>query len=346
MSSGRDSLGTPPIVIIGAGAIVRSAHLPAYRKAGFVVAGLYDIDPARAEALARDFTLPRVYGSLEEAVAAEPAVFDVAVPASAFLPILRSLPDGAAVLLQKPMGEDLMHARRIRDLCRRKRLRAAVNFQLRYAPNVVEARRLIASGAIGDLHDIEVRVTVNTPWEIWTFLESLPRVEILYHSIHYIDMVRSFFGDPQGVYAKTLKHPAAPKLASTRSAILLDYGELRRATITANHGHRFGPSHQESYAKWEGTRGAIKARLGVLLNYPTGVEDTLEYTAGGAEWTAVPLAGRWFPDAFAGSMASLLAWVRDPACVPPTVFEDAYRTMAVVEAAYRSSARGGTPVPK
>ena len=41
-----------PIVILGTGGIVSDAHLPAYRKAGFTVAGLYDLDRARAEALA------------------------------------------------------------------------------------------------------------------------------------------------------------------------------------------------------------------------------------------------------------------------------------------------------
>jgi len=33
-----------PIVIIGAGGIVRAAHLPAYEKAGFPVIGLMDQD--------------------------------------------------------------------------------------------------------------------------------------------------------------------------------------------------------------------------------------------------------------------------------------------------------------
>ena len=35
-----------PIVIIGAGDIVRDAHLPAYRKAGFPVAGVFDVRAA------------------------------------------------------------------------------------------------------------------------------------------------------------------------------------------------------------------------------------------------------------------------------------------------------------
>ena len=50
-------------------------------------------------------------------------------------------------------------------------------------------------------------------------------MEILYHSIHSLDLIRAFPGEPYGVHALTLKHPKAPKLASTRSTLLLDYGE-------------------------------------------------------------------------------------------------------------------------
>jgi predicted dehydrogenase len=73
-----------PIVSLGAGGIVHDAHLPAYRKAGFQVAGLYDLNLERARALASQFGIERVFPSLESAVNDAPpeAVFDVAVPAS------------------------------------------------------------------------------------------------------------------------------------------------------------------------------------------------------------------------------------------------------------------------
>ena len=35
------------IVIIGAGSIVNDAHLPAYKLAGFEVAGIFDLDQAK-----------------------------------------------------------------------------------------------------------------------------------------------------------------------------------------------------------------------------------------------------------------------------------------------------------
>ena len=145
---------------------MRDAHLPAYRKSGFPVAGVYDKDRGSAEKLAADFGIPCVHGSLEEAVEAavkQNAVFDIATPASAIPGIVDALPDGAAALIQKPMGEDLEHAREIRGLCRRKKLTAAVNFQLRFAPCNAGARSLIDQGAIGEIHDMEINVNTHTP---------------------------------------------------------------------------------------------------------------------------------------------------------------------------------------
>ncbi len=254
------------------------------------------------------------------------------------------------VLIQKPFGENLAQARSLLALCRGKGLRAAVNFQLRSAPAIVAARCLIAQGAIGEVHEVEVRIRVHTPWELWTFLERAPRLEIPYHSIHYIDLIRSFLGEPRAVQAKTVKHPKAPRLASTRSAIILDYGDLIRATITTNHGHEFGPDHQESTVAWEGTRGAIRVRLGVLLNYPLGEPDalslcTLDAAGRPSDWREIPIEGNWFPHGFIGPMSSLMRHVAGESPELPTSVADAVKTMAVVEAAHQASDHGGVPVP-
>jgi predicted dehydrogenase len=341
-----------PIISLGAGGIVRDAHLPAYKKAGFEVVGIFDLDKRKATALAKRYGIKQVFSDLQEAIAYVPenAIFDVAVPASALIDILPHLPKGAAVLIQKPLGENFKEAKVIRNLCHKKQFIAAVNFQMRYAPYVLAAKSLIVQGAIGDVHDMEVRLTVNTPWYMWDFFESIPRVEILYHSIHYLDLMRSFLGEPQGVYAKTVKHPKTQSLASTRSTIILDYGDTVRANIEANHGHDFGLTHQESYVKWEGTKGAIKARIGLLLNYPKGEPDALEYCiltkSKSPQWKSVAVKGSWFPDAFIGSMASLMRYVEGSTKHLLTSVDDAYKTMALVEAAHRSSDSGATRIPK
>lgn len=331
-----------PIIVIGAGGIVGDAHLPAYKKAGFNVVGITNRTRARAEKLAAEFGIPNVYDSVDEAVANAPenAVYDITIMPEKFVETLEKLPDGSGVLIQKPMGDYFWQSQEILDVCRRKNLKAAINCQLRFAPFVNAARYLINQGLIGELYDMEVRVTLETPWELFPFVMVHPRLEIQYHSIHYIDLMRSFLGEPHRVMAKTLKHPAK-SLSSSRSTILFDYGDTMHAVINTNHDHAFGPHNQESFIKWEGTKGAIKARMGLLMDYPHGVPDKFEYViveeGKTPEWQTVDLEGSWFPDAFIGTMSSVMQHVTGESDVLPTSVEDVIKTMAVVESAYGSS---------
>lgn len=343
----------PPIVSIGLGGIVHDAHYPAYTIAGFDVLGGFDINRERAAMMQEKFALPLLYDSLSQAIAQAPAsaVFDVAVPGKAIAGILRAIPKGRAVLIQKPMGDDLADAREILQICRERKLVAAINFQLRFAPFIIAARDMIAQGLLGELYDIEFRVQVNTPWHLWQFLFPLPRVEILYHSIHYVDLIRSFCGTPQSIYAKTMSHPTAPDLrGGTRSMIIMDYGDNPRVNVMTNHSHAYGGEKQQSYVKFEGSKGAIQIRAGLNMNYPDGVPDRFEYIlldeADEPRWQRVEISGSWFPEAFIGTMASLMRYANGQTDILPTSVEDAIMTMATVEAAYDSSAQGGTPLPQ
>ncbi len=341
---------TMPIIIIGAGGIVKDAHLPAYKKAGFNVAGITNRTKEKAESLAEQFKIPMVYTSVADAVQHAPAntVYDITIMPDKFIETLQQIPDGSAVLLQKPMGDCFTQSNEILEVCRNKKLTAAVNCQLRFAPFVNAARWLIEQGEIGEVYDMEVRVTVNTPWVLFPNVMIHPRLEIQYHSIHHIDLVRSFLGDPVSVMAKTCKHPAKKDLSSTRSTILFDYGDTTHAVINTNHDHVFGPTHEESFIKWEGTKGAIRATMGLLMDYPNGVPDEFEYCLleeGKAPvWQKVKLEGSWFPDAFIGTMASLMRYREGSAKTLPTSVEDVIKTMAVVESAYISSDQGGVEV--
>jgi predicted dehydrogenase len=306
------------------------------------VAGVYDLDPAVAGKRAQEFDLPRVFRSIEEAVSVPGAVFDVATPPRAHAEVLEQLPDRAAVIVQKPMGNTLESARRIRDLCRRKQLRAAVNFQLRFSAFMLAIHDLIQRGELGEVVDVEVRLNLETPWEVFPFLRDEPRVEILLHTIHYLDLIRHFLGEPHRVFARTVKHPRFPNLASTRSSVILDYGEMVRCCLSINHGHAFGARHADASARVEGTDGCAVATLGLLLDYPRGRPDRLEvFTRSRPEWLDVPLAGGWFPDGFIGTMSNLQRFAagEDPALVSSV--DDAFRTMLVVEACYRADAAGG-----
>ena len=334
-----------PIVVIGAGSIVRDAHLPVYRRLDLPVAGIFDLDAEATRARAAEFEIPRVFDSIEEAASVGRAVFDLAVPPAAIASIVERLPRGAAALIQKPLGRDLDEARHIRDLCREREITAAVNFQLRFAPNMLVLREAVARGLLGDITDAEIRINLHTPWAYWAFLKGVPRLEVLMHSVHYIDLLRSMLGEPRGVYCRGLPHPELPDYADTRTSIILDYGDSVRCSLTMNHAHDFAPRFAASQLKLEGTRGAAIAKMGVNLNYPHGAPDELLVAERGGDWHDVPLRGSWFLEAFEGPMSNLQNFVAGEDAALVSGIDDAYKTMAVVEACYASSAAGGTPVP-
>ena len=331
-----------PIVVVGAGSIVDDAHLPAYRLAGFPVAGLFDRDRGRAEAIAGKWGLP-VFPDLETALAVDGAVFDLALPPAAHADVLGRLPEGAPVLIQKPMGGDLAEADRILAVCEARRLVAAVNFQLRFSPMMLAVADAVHRGLLGRLVDVEVHLNLVTPWHLFAFLKGAERVELTLHSIHYLDLIRSLLGEPRGVHARTVGHPGSD-VAQTRTSAILDYGDDVRCTLSINHDHGFGRRFQDASFRFEGDRGAALVKLGLLLDYPRGEPDELWITTGG-DWEQVPLDGGWFPHAFVGIMSNLMRFADGEDAVLHTAAADAWRTMALVEACFRSAAAPATPIP-
>ena len=330
-----------PIVIFGAGSIVTDAHIPAYAAAGFKVNGVFDPNLTKARNLADEYGFV-AYETAEQAASQPNVVFDIATPPDAHAKILDILPIGASALIQKPMGSNLAGATEILKICRARKFKAAVNFQLRFAPMMLALKDVADQGLMGELVDFDASLTLDTPWGLWEFLKDLPRVEILLHSIHYIDFIRSLFGNPLGVYAKTLGHPNS-STSNTRTSAILDYGDRVRCALSINHNHSFGRKHQASEFRICGTKGAAYVQLGVNLDYPKGEPDILELNTGNG-WEKIPLRGSWFTESFSNRMAQLQRFTSGEEATLISSVEDAWYTMALVEAAYESSGQPATPL--
>lgn len=330
------------IAIVGAGDIVRNAHLPAYRLAGFRVVGVYDADRGKAEALARDFGLERTFGSLEE-LAAHPDVriADVAVPAKAQPAIVRALaPAGLHLLCQKPLAETYGEAREIARICREAGVKAASNQQMRWAPGIQASREAVRQGWIGDPYQGAIQVHVHTPWEMWGWLAEIDTLEVMYHSIHYLDAIRYVLGKQLlGVYADGVRFPNQQGVkGETRTTIQLLFEGETRGLVYDNHTSIAEQDDWFATFRFDGTEGVVKGTNGALYNYPHGKEDTAalysrRLTPHG--WYAPELEGRWFPHAFMGPMGELMRAIEEER-EPDNSVEDNLITMQTVFAAYRS----------
>jgi hypothetical protein len=88
--------------------------------------------------------------------------------------------------------------------------------------------------------------------------------------------------------------------------------------------------------------------MGLLMDYPHGVPDEFEYCllekGTKPEWKSIKLEGSWFPDAFIGTMGSVMRYMLKETDKLATDVNDVIKTMAVVESAYISSDNGGVKV--
>ena len=332
-----------PIVIFGAGSIVSDAHLPAYKLSKLPVKGIYDPDYEKAKKLGQIYGI-EVFKEASAAAAEKNVVFDLATPPSVHFEVIDMLPKNSTVILQKPMGGDLKEASNILSLCHQKSLTACVNFQLRFAPMMIALKDIIDQGLIGQVVDVDMWAALDTPWDLWKFLEALPRVEILLHSIHYLDAIRFLIGNPIGIHAKTMGHPAS-KISNTRTSAILDYGNELRCAISINHNHSYGRKYQACEMRICGTKGAAYLHLGVNLNYPKGEPDRLEVNLGNG-WKEIKLEGSWFIESFAYRMRQLQRAVAGEDDILISKVDDAWNTMALVESAYKSSSKPATKIPE
>jgi len=336
------------IAVIGAGAIVDVAHLPAYRGLGLEVRGVYDRDPKRAAAVAERHGIGRVYQSLEEVLSDDQVeVVDIAVVPWAQPDLVREAIQARKHLLcQKPFAPDVATGRELVDLADAAGLKVAVNQQLRWDEGLAAARAMVQAGWIGTATAMSFTVDISTDWSAWNWLVESPRLEIMYHSIHYLDAIRSILGDPVRVFSTASRRAGQQAVGETRTISTLVFDGDTRAVLHVNHENQGGDQRAEF--RIDGTAGAIRGTLGLLYDYPVGRPDTLEVfskvlpTDG---WLAYPVTQRWIPWAFGGPMAGLLRWIAEGETAP-TAARDNLRTLALVHALYGSIDHGDVRVPE
>ena len=199
--------------------------MPAFRKAGLPVAGLYDPDFAKADALAAKWGV-KAFRSVEEAVAVKDAVFDLATPPGRHAEVLRALPDGAAVVIQKPMGGDLAEATEILRITRAKKKITQARIPYRVPPAQELPERV---DAVLTVVHLLLTTGHSAPGG-----EELVRVDLVARALDLARMLRQLL-------------PTDPEVAGLLALVL--YTDARRATRRGPNGRLLLLSEQDRSRK-------------------------------------------------------------------------------------------------
>ena len=333
-----------PIAIVGAGGIVDGAHLPAYKKAGVTVVGIFDTDPAKAKDVANRHGIPKVYSSLDELINDSASkVVDIAVPAAAQPEIFLKVANAKKhILAQKPLATTVEKGMELAASAKENGIVAAVNQQLRFEEGIAAAYKMVEMGMIGKVTNFAINVTLDTPWHMWPWAKDLPRLEVMLHSIHYHDMIRWFLGNPTTVFCAAGRTAGQYPVGETRTISTYLYDGNLTATVHSNHMNRGG----DNYALYriDGDQGSIRGTFGLLYDYPDGRPDTLElrsHVLPTDGWLPYPVTTRWFPDAFMGTIGQVFRAVAGTGPLRSSV-ADNVDTLKLVDALYRSMDSGAS----
>jgi predicted dehydrogenase len=289
-----------------------------------------------------------VYGDYRELLADKSIeIVDIAVPPDVQIDVVREAVKHGdhirGILAQKPLGMNFVEAREIVRLCRDAGIVLAVNQNMRYDQSIRACRKLLDRGDLGEPVFASIDMRAIPHWMPWQ--QRLGWVTLRIMSIHHLDTFRFLFGDPERVFASIRTDPrTAGKFEHTDGICLyiLEYANGFRAASWDDVWA--GPALEGAAAdigiRWrvEGTTGMARGTIG-WPSYPQRTPSTLDYTttSSAGQWHQPRWDEVWFPDAFVGPMAQLLCALEEGA-TPEISGDDNLKTMALVEACYRSAA--------
>lgn len=328
---------------LGSGFIMNDCHLVAYRKAGLNPVAIASRNRAKAEAAAKRHRISRVHSTYAELLDdASIEVLDIAVPPNATLALIKAACErrtAKGILAQKPLGMNLHEALEAVNLCEQAGILLSVNQNMRYDQSVRAAKTLLSEDFLGQpvLASIDMRGVPHwMPWQ-----REMGWVTFRIMSIHHLDALRYWFGDPERIYCSFRADPRTNfPHEDGICAYILEYPDGLRCVCIDDTWT--GPAKEgcpsDIYIRWriEGLDGLAMGEIGWCQD-PYTTPSTIRYARKGDPGFHRPQwEESWFPDAFAGTMAQLLIALESGE-QPAIGARDNLKTMALVEAGYQSA---------
>jgi predicted dehydrogenase len=207
--------------LIGAGAAVWKLHMPALAKLRDKVelASVWSRSSERAQTMATELGIRRTFTDYRELLA-DPTIEAVliAVPIELNARVaIDAIHAGKHVLAEKPIAANLAEARQVLEACDSTDRVVAIAENFRYRDDILEAKRLIKSGVIGEVQSFRMTSVFDLQHDVRRdYIEQPWRKEpqhagglVVDAGVHAVAGIREVLGDIDQVYARLQDNSAA-----------------------------------------------------------------------------------------------------------------------------------------
>ena len=196
------------LMIIGAGNRGRTYARYAERYPNALkVVGAADIDPKRLRAMAKKHNIPKenLFGHYNEALSHAKLADAVLISTPDHLhyePCMKALELGYDVLIEKPVAQSEKECRDIMNQAKKYGRIVAVCHVLRYSPYYLALKKILDSGAVGDVVNIQLMEPVEFDHMAHSYVRGIWHSSkkstpiILAKSCHDLDILRWMIGKP------------------------------------------------------------------------------------------------------------------------------------------------------
>lgn len=329
---------------MGAGYFSRYQYDAWQRIPEVEIVALANRDIAKARALGAQFGIPRAYAWSDLAAMLDtekPDFIDLITPPETHLEAVRlAAARGVAIICQKPLAATWDECVAVVEAARATKVRFVVHENWRWQPWYREIKRQLDAGVIGELFSISVRMRMGDGWPADAYLvrqpffRTYPRLLIYETGVHFLDTFRFLGGEIASVYARLQRrNPAiagedAGQIVcgfSSGATALLDASRYNEADAT-DARYTFGT------VRVDGRNGHLELDLEgnltlKLLGQPSRRLD-YSHTRTGFAGDCVYAFQRHFVDHMIDAQPF------------ESTGEDYLKTVALVEACYRSQVSG------
>jgi len=237
--------------------------------------GVCDIRRDRADAASERLGVPAFYDAPTMLRDLRPDLCSVATGGYEYSsdhhePTMQALEAGAHVLLEKPISNDLAHAREMVDLARERNRCFGIDFNHRFTPAAIEAKRWIEEGRLGTLLFANMALWIGNP------AESSPYYHLKALHPHSIDMLRYYLGDIKAVQCFAMKGPGRTIWSTAHMNFEFECGAV--GGLTGSYDIARGHPMERCEVAGSGARFVLEDMWREVTLYPADSWDKTVYT--------------------------------------------------------------------
>jgi predicted dehydrogenase len=266
------------VAIIGCGYFATN-HMNAWLRLGVDIAGVCDVDPAKAKSAAERFGAPKWFTDAGEMLrAVKPDFVDIitTMPTHHRLVTLAAS-EKIPVIVQKPFAPTWEECLSMVDACDKAGVPLMVHENFRFQPALRRVHDVLQTGVIGDI--LFGKISFRTGQDVKApqpYLYNETKFILLDFGVHALDVARVFLGEANTVFCRHRR--VDPRIKGEDMATVM-MGHVNTATSITDFTYesRKLPDYaSQTLVSIEGTKGAVEVYPGFKVAVTEGNKLTVE----------------------------------------------------------------------